>query len=199
MRIVLLGPPGAGKGTQARRIADELGVPAISTGDLFRAQIREQTELGRRAKEYLDAGELVPDEIAVTLVSDRLAQPDAQFGFVLDGFPRTVPQADALGGLLAAGGARLTCALELVLDEDELIRRLSQRRLLGDRSGIRREDDEPQIVHRRLAIYRRQTAPLSNYYESAGLLVRIAATGTVEEVTERAIAALRAVASRGAG
>lgn len=195
MRVVLLGPPGAGKGTQARRIAERLGVPAISIGEIFRAQAAEGTHLGRQVKPYLDAGDFVPDEITVAVVRDRLAQADARSGFVLDGFPRTVRQADALRELLEGMNARLDCALQLVVDEEELVRRLAGRRRRGDTSGVRRSDDHPERIRHRLSVYHEQAAPLSEYYEARGLLVRIDATGTVDEVTERAMAALQAVSS----
>jgi adenylate kinase len=196
MRVVLLGPPGAGKGTQARRIAERLGVPAISIGEIFRAYAAERTDLGRQVKPYLDAGDFVPDDITVAVVRDRLAQADARSGFVLDGFPRTVRQADALRELLNGMDARLDCALELVVDEEELVRRLAGRRRLGDTSGVRRTDDHPDRIRHRLSVYHEQTAPVSEYYDAQGLLVRIDATGTVDEVTERAIAALQAIPSR---
>lgn len=197
MRLVLLGPPGAGKGTQARRIADRLRVPAISTGEMFRAAVTGQTKLGRRAKAHLDAGDLVPDEITIAVIRDRLAQPDVQAGFVLDGFPRTLAQAEALRALLAELRTQLDCALELVVEDAELIHRLSERRLLVDGVWMRRGDDNPETVRHRLAVYRQKTAPLLRYYQSHGLLVRVDATGPVEEVTERAMAALRAAATRG--
>jgi len=195
MRVVLLGPPGAGKGTQARRIAERLGVPAISIGEIFRAHATERTDLGRQVKPYLDAGNFVPDEITVAVVRDRLARADARPGFVLDGFPRNVRQAEALRELLNGMDARLDCALQLVVDEEELVRRLARRRRLGDTSGVRRTDDHPDRIRHRLSVYHEQTAPLAEYYDAQGLLVRIDATGTVDEVTERAMAALRAVPS----
>jgi adenylate kinase len=192
VRVVLLGPPGAGKGTQAQVIAGRLGVPAISTGDIFRANVSGQTELGKRVKAYLDAGELVPDEITVAMVSDRLAEPDAEGGFLLDGFPRSIPQAEELRKSLAERGHGLDRVLELVVDEDELVRRLSGRRMLVDGQMVQRGDDDPETVRHRLEVYREQTAPLSHFYESEGLLSRIDAIGPVEEVTERAMAALGA-------
>jgi adenylate kinase len=213
VRVVLLGPPGAGKGTQAQIIAGRLGVPAISTGDIFRANVSGQTELGRRAKVYMDAGDLVPDEITVAMVSDRLAEPDAKAGFLLDGFPRNVPQAETLKKLLTDWDMKLTVVLELVVDEDEVVRRLSGRRtcrrcervwhILFDppaREGIcdacggelfQRDDDREETVRHRLEVYTKQTAPLVAYYADEGILIGIDATGPVEEVTERALAALR--------
>jgi adenylate kinase len=192
VRVVLLGPPGAGKGTQAQVIAGRLGVPAISTGDIFRANVSGQTELGQQAKAYMDAGDLVPDEITVAMVSDRLAEPDAKAGFLLDGFPRTIAQADQLRDSLAEMGHVLDCCLELVVDEDELVRRLSGRRMLVDGVWVQREDDKPETVRHRLEVYREQTAPLSGFYERAGLLARIDAIGEIDEVTRRALKALGA-------
>ena len=192
MRVVLLGPPGAGKGTQAQIIAARLGVPAISTGDIFRANVSGRTELGRQAKAYMDAGDLVPDEITVAMVSDRLAEPDAKAGFLLDGFPRTIAQAEQLRDSLAEMGHVLDCCLELVVDEDELVRRLSGRRMLVDGVWVQREDDKPETVRHRLEVYREQTAPLSGFYERAGLLTRIDAIGEIDEVTHRALEALGA-------
>ena len=190
MRVVLLGPPGAGKGTQAQVIAEKLGVPAISTGDIVRANVSGQTELGRQAKTYMDAGDLVPDEITVAMVKDRLAEPDAEAGFLLDGFPRTIAQAQQLRSSLADLGQQLRRVLELVVEEDELVRRLSGRRMLVDGQMVQRDDDKPETVRHRLEVYREQTAPLSGFYESEGLLARIDAVGEVEEVTARALKAL---------
>ncbi len=189
MRVVLLGPPGAGKGTQAQIIAGRFGVPAISTGDIFRANVSGQTELGRKAKTYMDAGDLVPDEITVAMVKDRLAEPDAESGFLLDGFPRTISQAEQLRSSLVDLGHALDCVLELVVAEEELVRRLSGRRMLVDGQMVQRDDDKPETVRRRLQVYREQTAPLSGFYEDEGLLARINAIGEVDEVTARALAA----------
>ena len=192
MRVVLLGPPGAGKGTQAQIIAERLGVPAISTGDIFRANVSGKTELGQKAKIYMDAGNLVPDEITVAMVKDRLAETDAKGGFLLDGFPRTIAQAEQLRESLADLGQALDGVLELVVDEEELVRRLSGRRMLVDGEMIQRDDDRPETVRHRLHVYREQTAPLSGFYESEGLLSRIDAIGEIEEVTDRAMQALGA-------
>jgi adenylate kinase len=196
VRVVLLGPPGAGKGTQAQIIAGRLGVPAISTGDIFRANVSGKTELGQKAKVYMDAGDLVPDEITVAMVSDRLAEPDAKAGFLLDGFPRTIAQADQLRDSLAEMGHSLDRTLELVVDEDELVRRLSGRRMLVDGEWVQRDDDKPETVRHRLEVYREQTAPLSEFYEKAGLLSRIDAIGEIDEVTRRALEALGAEGPR---
>jgi adenylate kinase len=190
VRVVLLGPPGAGKGTQAQIIAGQLGAPAISTGDIFRANVSGRTELGMKAKEFMDAGDLVPDEITVAMVRHRLAEPDAKAGFLLDGFPRTIAQAEQLRQSLTELGHGLDRVLELVVDEDELVRRLSSRRMLVDGEWVQRSDDEPETVRHRLQVYREQTAPLSGFYEGEGLLARIDAIGSVEEVTARALQAL---------
>jgi adenylate kinase len=190
VRVVLLGPPGAGKGTQAQVIADRLGVPAISTGDIFRANVSGKTELGLQAKSYMDAGDLVPDEITVAMVKDRLAEDDAKGGFLLDGFPRTTAQAEQLRDSLHELGQALDCVLELVVDEYELVRRLSGRRVLVDGQWVQRDDDKAETVRHRLQVYREQTAPLSGWYDSEGLLTQIDAIGAVEEVTERAMSAL---------
>jgi adenylate kinase len=192
VRVVLLGPPGAGKGTQAQIIAGQLGVPAISTGDIFRANVSGQTELGLKAKVYMDAGDLVPDEVTVAMVKDRLAEADAKGGFLLDGFPRTIAQAEQLRESLHDLDHGLDRVLELVVDEDELVRRLSGRRMLVDGQWVQRDDDKPETVRHRLQVYREQTAPLSGFYEAEGLLTRIYAIGEIEEVTARAMAALGA-------
>ncbi|RBY91627.1 adenylate kinase [Blastococcus sp. TBT05-19] len=190
MRIVLLGPPGAGKGTQAQIIAGKLGVPAISTGDIFRANVSGQTELGKQVKTYLDAGNLVPDEITVAMVKDRLAEPDAESGFLLDGFPRSIPQAEQLRDSLTDLGQKLDRVVELVVDEDELVRRLSGRRMIVDGKEVQRDDDKPETVRHRLGVYREQTAPVAGFYEGEGLLSRIDAIGEIDEVTGRALRAL---------
>lgn len=213
MRLVLVGPPGAGKGTQAEFIAAHLAVPKISTGDIFRANVAQGTPLGVEAKRYMDAGQLVPDEVTINMVRERLAEPDAADGFLLDGFPRTTPQAVALDKLLADLGDGLDLVLELVVDDDEVIRRLSGRRTCHgcgkiwhvefdppsrdgqcDRCGGRlfqRDDDKPETIAERLRVYARDTAPLVDYYGAQGKLVGIDATGPVEDVTVRAIDALR--------
>ncbi|MGN6244663.1 MAG: adenylate kinase [Motilibacteraceae bacterium] len=212
MRLVLVGPPGAGKGTQAAFIATRSDIPKISTGDIFRANVGQGTPLGLEAKRYMDAGDLVPDEVTIAMVRDRLAEDDAARGFLLDGFPRTVGQAEALDGILADLGTALDVVLELDVDEDELVKRLSGRRTcracgtafhvesapsaaegVCDACGgelYQRDDDKPETIRRRLEVYTEQTAPLVGFYGERGLLVRIEATGTVEDVTERAMAAL---------
>jgi adenylate kinase len=213
MRLVLVGPPGAGKGTQAEFIAAHLAVPKISTGDIFRANVSQGTDLGREAKRYMDDGNLVPDEVTINMVRTRLAEADAGDGFLLDGFPRTVPQAQELDKMLADLGTQLDVVLELVVDDDEVIRRLSGRRTCRgcgkiwhvefdpptiegrcDRCGgelFQRDDDKPEIVAARLNEYAAKTAPLIDFYGAQGKLVGIDATGLVEDITLRAIDALR--------
>jgi adenylate kinase len=212
VRIVLVGPPGAGKGTQAQFIASHLSIPKISTGDIFRANVSGGTELGLLAKQYMDKGDLVPDEVTVAMVRDRISEPDAKDGFLLDGFPRNVSQAETLKELLADQGLQLDKVLELVVDEDEVVRRLSGRRTCSkcgriwhvdtdegqddicDACGgalFQRDDDKQEVVRHRLEVYAEQTAPLVSFYEKEEILVGIEATGSVEEVTARALNALR--------
>jgi adenylate kinase len=212
MRLILVGPPGAGKGTQAKYLAKHFGIPAISTGDIFRANVVEKTELGLQAKGYMDAGDLVPDEVTIAMVRDRLNEDDATSGFLLDGFPRTVPQAEALDEMLAEMGTPLDGVLELRVDDEEVVRRLSGRRTCRQcghvwhlefdppkETGVcdlcggelfQRDDDQPETIRRRLEVYLDQTAPLVDYYHQGGLLVTIEAVGQVDGVTKRAIAAL---------
>jgi adenylate kinase len=216
MRLVLVGPPGAGKGTQAEFISAHLGIPKISTGDIFRANVSQGTELGKQARAYMDAGDLVPDEITIGMVRDRLAEDDARKGFLLDGFPRNVPQARALDHLLLEAGTPLDVVLELVVDDDEVVRRLSGRRTCRKCGHIwhvdfdppsvegvcdicggelfQRDDDQAETIRHRLEVYYEQTAPLVGYYAEEGLLVGIDAMGPVDDVTERAVAALRSYA-----
>jgi adenylate kinase len=175
-----VGPPGAGKGTQAAVLSEELAVPHISTGDLFRANINNETPLGEKAKSYLDAGELVPDEVTNEMVRQRLAEPDAQEGFLLDGFPRTTPQADVLSRILGENGMELTAVLQFDVPEEELVRRMLERG---------RSDDTEDVIRRRLAVYNSETAPLLDYYRAK--LITVDAFGTVEEITARALEALR--------
>lgn len=212
MRVVLVGPPGSGKGTQAKLLAAHYGIPQISTGDIFRGSIAAATEFGRRAKHYMDAGELVPDEVTIAIVRDRLTQDDTAPGFLLDGFPRTVPQAEALRGILDELGTPLDVVLELQLDDDEVIRRISGRRTcrkcghlwhvefdppavdgVCDACGsalFQRDDDLPETVRRRLEVYEEQTAPLIGFYQQAGLLRSIVAMGQVDEIAKHAVDAL---------
>lgn len=179
MRVVLLGPPGAGKGTQAVKLAEKLGVPPISTGDLFRSNIAEKTELGRQAKQYLDAGDLVPSELTNALVADRIDHADAAAGFILDGYPRSVEQAEALHDMLAARNTALDAVLEFRVSEDELLSRLSERG---------RADDTAEVIHNRMNVYRDETAPLLEYYQRE--LKTVDAVGSLEEVFARALQAL---------
>jgi adenylate kinase len=203
---VLLGPPGAGKGTQARLLAEKLDLPHISTGEMLRAAVEQQTELGLRVKEVMDRGELVPDDLIIAVVEERLARPDAQEGFLLDGFPRTVAQAEALEALLAKQGRPLTAVLDLEVDEAEIVRRLSGRRVCEgcganfhvtsmppvvagkcDHCGsnlIQREDDTPEAITRRLQVYRAQTQPLIDFYRDRKLLKTVNARQGVERTFE---------------
>jgi adenylate kinase len=212
MRLILVGPPGAGKGTQAEFIAEHFRIPKISTGDIFRGNVSGGTELGKAAKKYMDAGDLVPDEVTNAMVRDRLAEPDVVDGFLLDGFPRNVAQAAVLDGILDAIGSNLSVVLDLEVDHDEVVRRLSGRRTckncghvwhmefeapkvddVCDKCGgqlYHRDDDRPETVRHRLEVYAQQTKPLVQFYDDRSQLVSINAHGTVEDVTERAIAAL---------
>ena len=213
MRLVLVGPPGAGKGTQAVFIAQQLSIPKISTGDIFRANVSAGTPLGRAAKAFMDAGDLVPDEVTIGMVRDRLSEDDAVKGFLLDGFPRNVPQARVLDDMLLDMGVGLDVVIELVVDDDEVVRRLSGRRTcracshvwhvdfdpptidgVCDRCGgelYQRDDDKEETIRHRLDVYVEQTAPLVSHYADRGVLVGIDGTGPVDDVTDRATAALR--------
>ncbi|MFD4183066.1 adenylate kinase [Rhodococcus sp. NPDC058514] len=179
MRLVLLGPPGAGKGTQAAILSEKLGVPHISTGDLFRANIGQQTALGLEAKKYLDAGDLVPSEITNNMVRARVSEPDAVNGFLLDGFPRTVDQAQALEGILGELNAKLDGVLAFEVDDEVVVERMLARG---------RADDQEDVIRNRMRVYREETAPLLDYY--AGQTVTVDAVGEVDEVNARALAAL---------
>ncbi len=186
-RLVIMGPQGSGKGTQAARLAARLRVPAISTGDIFRANVRAGTELGTQAKALIDAGDLVPDSITNAMVRDRLAEPDAAEGFILDGYPRNAAQVVALDEVLAEHGAVLDAVLELTADTDELLARLRRRAVVEGRA-----DDTEEVIAKRLAIYAEQTAPLTRGYAERALLVTVDGTGDVDDVTERLLAALGA-------
>jgi adenylate kinase len=185
MRLLILGPPGAGKGTQAGRLAAHYGIPAISTGDIFRSNIADGTPLGQKVKAIVDAGDYVPDSITNELVRDRLAQPDTEAGFLLDGYPRTRAQVDELDGMLADRGQSLDRVLELVVDPDVVVQRLLERAATQGRS-----DDTEDVIRNRQKVYVEETAPLVDVYGGRGLLVRVDGLGPVETVSDRVVAAL---------
>lgn len=185
-RIILIGPPGAGKGTQAARLSEALGVPAISTGDIFRANVKGETELGTLAKRYMDAGEYVPDEVTNSMVADRLAQEDAAAGFLLDGYPRTSAQVNELDRMLAAEGKEIEHVVELTADTDEVVARLLARAQTEGRS-----DDSEDVVRHRLDVYEEQTQPLTDIYRERRLLRQVDGLGEVSEITERILDSLR--------
>ncbi|MGY3058511.1 adenylate kinase [Streptomyces sp. TE3672] len=214
MRIVLVGPPGAGKGTQAAYLAKNLSIPQISTGDLFRANISQGTDLGKRARAFMDAGQLVPDEVTIGMAKDRMSQPDAENGFLLDGFPRNVGQAEALDAMLKDEGTKLDAVLDLEVPEDEVVKRIAGRRICrNDGSHVfhvtynppknegvcdvcggelyQRDDDTEETVRTRLEVYHTQTEPIIDYYRAQNLVVTISALGKVTDVTERAMEALK--------
>lgn len=210
--IVMLGPPGAGKGTQAVRAAERYGIPHISTGDIFRAAIKEGTEVGLKAKKFLDSGELVPDSVVTDIVAERLKKDDCVGGFLLDGFPRTIAQAEALDALLSEGGCPLTAVVDLEVDREALIERLTARRTCSEcgenynlisksteKEGIcdkcggelyQREDDKRETIENRLEVYEKQTAPLLEYYKGGQSLVSISGKGSMEDVFGRICDAL---------
>ncbi|MFE6237463.1 adenylate kinase [Cellulosimicrobium sp. NPDC057862] len=187
-RLVIMGPQGAGKGTQAARLAEQLAIPAISTGDIFRANIKGGTELGRLAQEYTAKGDLVPDSVTNAMVRDRLAQDDAVQGFILDGYPRNAAQVVELDTILTDLGVALDGVVELTADRDELLARLAKRAEIEGR-----EDDTEEAIARRLDIYAEQTAPLTSAYDERGLLVRVDGIGDVDEITGRIVSALTAL------
>ena len=190
MRLVLMGPPGAGKGTQAVGLADRLGIPHISTGDIFRANVTQGTPLGVEAKRYMDAGEYVPDGVTNAMVRDRLSQDDCRPGFLLDGYPRTLEQVGELDEMLKSDGLGVDRAVELTVDVDEVVTRLVKR---AQEQG--RADDTEDVIRRRLEVYAEQTAPLTEVYEARGILVRVDGMGSVDEVTARLLIALGALRS----
>lgn len=204
MKIIMLGAPGAGKGTQAKKIAEKYGIPHISTGDIFRANIKNGTELGKKAKTYMDKGELVPDELVVDLVVDRVAQDDAKKGYVLDGFPRTIPQAEALDAALAKIGEKMDYAINVEVPDENIVNRMGGRRAcvgcgatyhikynptktegVCDACGeklILRDDDKPETVQNRLTVYHEQTQPLIDYYAKQGIMKEVDGTQDMEDV-----------------
>ena len=208
MRLVLVGPPGAGKGTQAQFLAKHYSIPHIATGDIFRAHLKAGTQLGIQAKGFMDNGELVPDSLTNEMVKARLLQEDVSHGFLLDGFPRNVVQAEVLRAILAEKATPLTAVLEFSIDNTEIIERLSNRRTCKE-CGLpsivtekcqtcggdvyQREDDKEEVIKRRLEVYEEQTAPIVSFYRNEGLLITVSATGAVKEITERAISALSRV------
>ena len=209
MRLVLVGPPGAGKGTQAQFLAAHFSIPHISTGDIFRANLKAGTELGNQAKGFMDRGELVPDSVTNEMVKDRLTHDDAVNGFLLDGFPRNVAQAEVLRAILADKKTPLHAVLEFSLADEEIVTRLSSRRTCRDCGApsvgvdkcptcggdvYQREDDKAEVIARRLEVYGEQTAPIISFYRNEGLLISVSAVGNVEDITAHAISALSRVA-----
>ena len=209
MRLVLVGPPGAGKGTQAQFLAAHFSIPHISTGDIFRANLKAGTDLGNQAKSFMDRGELVPDSVTNEMVKDRLTHDDVANGFLLDGFPRNVTQAEVLRAILADKKTPLHAVLEFSLADEEIIARLSSRRTCRDCGApsvgvdkcptcggevYQREDDKAEVITRRLEVYAEQTAPIISFYRNEGLLISVSAAGNVEDITASAISALSRVA-----
>ena len=185
-RLVLLGMPGAGKGTQAARLSEELNIPAISTGDIFRANVKGQTELGREAQKYMDAGNLVPDSVTNAMVRDRLGQPDAAAGFLLDGYPRNPAQVTELDDILQDLGVELTGVIEITADTEAVVPRLLKRAEIEGRA-----DDDETAIRRRLEVYEEQTAPLTDIYSQRGVLVSVDGIGEIDDVTQRLLTALK--------
>jgi adenylate kinase len=183
----LIGMPGAGKGTQAERLSQAFGIPAISTGDIFRHNVKNETELGKQAKAFMDRGEYVPDSLTNALVRDRLSHQDAAAGFLLDGYPRTGEQVEELDDILAQQGNKLDAVVQLTADVDEVVRRLLNRAIEQGRA-----DDTEEVIRRRLEVYEEQTAPLTSVYAQRGLVIMVDGLGAVEEVTERIMQALEA-------
>ena len=187
IRLLLIGAPGAGKGTQAEKLSTAYKIPAISTGDIFRHNVKNETELGKQAKAFMDRGEYVPDSLTNDLVRDRLSQADAKDGFLLDGYPRTAEQVTELDSILEAAGNKLDVVVQLTADTDEVVRRLLNRAIEQGRA-----DDTEDVIRRRLEVYEEQTAPLTSVYASRGLLVTVDGLGEVDEVTGRILEALNA-------
>ena len=204
MNLILLGPPGAGKGTQAKMIVEKYGIPQIATGDILREAVAKGTELGRKAKEYMDRGELVPDEVVIGIVKERLSQPDCEKGFILDGFPRTVRQAEALDEMLDEMGRKLDAVISIEVPEEEIVKRIVYRRICKqcgavynliynppkvngkcDKCGgelYQRDDDKEDVVRERYRVYKEQTEPLKEYYRKTGILYEVDGTKSIEEV-----------------
>ncbi len=180
MKLILFGPPGAGKGTQANKIAEAYGTAHISTGDMLRAAVKNKTELGELAKSYMDKGELVPDGVVIGIIKDRIGEKDAQDGFMLDGFPRTVPQAEALSEMLNSEGESIDAVVSIEVGDEEIITRILERQKIEGR-----QDDTEDVVRNRLSVYRNQTEPLKSYYADEGILYEIDGMGTIDEVFER--------------
>jgi len=214
MRIVLLGPPGGGKGTQAQKLIDKYKISQVSTGDLFRAAVKNQTALGKKAKEYMDKGQLVPDEVVIGMVKERLTRPDTQKGFILDGFPRTLPQAEALDKMLPELKMKLDAVVEIEVADQVVVERLCGRRtctkcgamyhvkfnppksdLKCDKCGgdlYQRDDDNEKTIQARLSVYHNQTAPLVGYYQKKGIFKKVAGTGDINEIFNGIVRALGA-------
>lgn len=190
-RMLIIGPPGSGKGTQASRITESLGIEAISTGDIFRFNVKEGTPLGVEAKKYIDAGDFVPDSVTNRMVEDRLSQEDVADGFLLDGYPRTRGQVEALDAMLERAGKQLDVVLQLTADNAELVKRL-----LGRAEQEGRADDTAEVIEHRLALYEKETQPLVDVYAERGLLVRVDGLGEISEVTERILEALKGKGGR---
>ena len=188
MRMIFMGPPGAGKGTQAKHVATQFGIPAISTGDIFRANVSEGTELGKKAQEFMDAGEYVPDEVTNLMVRNRIDERDAEPGFLLDGYPRTLAQVEELDGMIRHTGHSLDAVVVLTVDAEELVQRLLHRAETDGRS-----DDTEDVIRRRQEVYTEQTEPLIEVYRERGLLIEVDGMGEVEDVTQRIFAALQDV------
>ena len=187
MKLLLIGPPGAGKGTQASKLSEVFAIPAISTGDIFRANVKNETPLGLEAKAFMDRGEYVPDSLTNKLVRDRLQNPDCGNGFLLDGYPRTADQVDELDSILQETDSKLDAVIQLTADTDEVVRRLAKRAIEQGRS-----DDTEEVIRKRLEVYEEQTAPLISVYASRGLLIMVDGLGEIDDVTARIVEALNA-------
>ncbi|MBE8540306.1 adenylate kinase [Geoglobus acetivorans] len=215
MNLILLGPPGAGKGTQAKRIVEKYGIPQISTGDMLRDAVAKGTELGKKAKEYMDKGELVPDEVVIGIVKERLMQPDCENGFILDGFPRTINQAEALDDILDEMNRKIDAVINIAVPDEEILKRIVYRRICKECGAVynliysppkvdgkcdkcggdlyQRDDDKEETVKERLRVYREQTAPLIDYYSRKGSLQNVDGTKNIEEVWSQIVALLEGI------